>query len=365
MIRPIACLLALMALLAGCGPSDPVRIGFIGGLTGRFADFGLPGRNGVLLAVEQRNQAGGVLGRRVELLIRDDVQESERAVKVANELLAAQVEAIIGPMTSAMVKAVLPVTEPAGLIVISPTSAAVTLSGKDDFLFRLASTMREYMRISAAFHYQRGLRRVAVAYDMNNRAFSESTLDEFRTAFIALGGVVPVAVPFDSAKSPIFSDLVQQLLRAQPDALLFISGAVDTVLLSQQARKQSPELPLIATEWAATEQLVELGGQAVEGLYLGQFFNRDDRSPRYQAFRKAYRARFQQDPGYTSIMGYDAANVVLDALSGGASGQSLKDALLSSSFEGVQQPVVFDRFGDAQRPTFTTVIRDGQFIIVE
>lgn len=365
MIRATAGFL-LILLLTGCGPSEPVRIGFIAGLTGHLADFGLPGRNGALLAVEQRNQAGGILGRKIELLIRDDTQTSEVAVKAVRELVAARVEVIIGPMTSSMVDAALPVAEQAGIVMISPTSAAFKFSGQDDQFFRLASTMREYGQAAAKFHYQqRGLRRVAIAYDINNKVFSDSALNEFRTAFVELGGVVPVAVAFDSAKDPIFADIIRALLQAQPDALLFISGAVDTVRLAQQARKLSPELPLIATEWAATEQLIELGGRVVEGLYLGQFFNRNDASPHFQTFRDAYRARFQQEPGYTSIAGYDAVNVVLDALSRRSEHQSLKDAMLSGAFQGAQHTIVFDRFGDTQRPTYTTIIRNGRFVIVE
>ncbi len=367
MLRLIASFLILVLALAGCGDSSsgPVRIGFISGMTGRFADFGLPGRNGALLAVEQRNQAGGIEGRPIELLIRDDAQESGIAIKAVQELLGLRIEALIGPMTSGMVKVILPVTEPAGLVVISPTSAAVEFSGKDDRFFRLASTMRESMHLSATLHYRRGLRRIAVAYDINNRVFSESTLEEFRAAFGELGGEVPMAKSFDSAKPPVFSDLIQELLSAQPDALLFISSAVDTVLLAQQARKLSPGLPLIATEWAATEQLIELGGHAVEGLYLGQLFDRNNISSRYQSFRDAYRIRFQQEPGYTSVMGYDAASVLLDALSRRAKGQPLKEVLLRGSFEGLQQTIVFDRFGDSQRRIFTTVIRNGQFVVIE
>lgn len=356
--------LALL-LLAGCD-SGPLRIGFIGGLTGRNADLGLAGRNGALLAVEQRNQAGGVHGRRVELLIGDNAQTPEAAIKATRELIAGQVEAIVGPLTSAMAKVILPVTEQANLVMVSPTVTAVEFAGQDDQFFRLPSTTRDYTRASATFHYhQRGQRRIAVAYDVRNRAFSESTLNDFRSTFSELGGVIPLAIPFESSAETTFADIIDNLLQAQPDALLFIAGAVDTARLAQQARKQAPDLPLIAPEWAATEQLIELGGRAVEGLYLAQFFNRDDPAPRYQAFRKAYQARFQQEPGFASLAAYDATNVVLDALSRRADGQSLKETLLNTSFQGVQQPIAFDRFGDAQRPTFITVVRDGRFVIIE
>ncbi|MBI3530937.1 MAG: ABC transporter substrate-binding protein, partial [Burkholderiales bacterium] len=89
-------------LLTACGPQQPVQIGFIGGLSDRNSDNGQSGLNGVILAVEQFNRAGGLNGRMVELIARDDAQNKETAAKSASELVGAKVEAVIGPFTSAM-----------------------------------------------------------------------------------------------------------------------------------------------------------------------------------------------------------------------------------------------------------------------
>ncbi|MDQ5908686.1 MAG: Amino acid transporter substrate-binding protein [Pseudomonadota bacterium] len=357
--------LGLALLLAGCGADEPWRLGFIGAMSGHYADLGLTGRNGALLAVEQRNAAGGVRGRPVELLIRDDAQHPETAVKVVQELGAARIEVLIGPLTSEMASAILPVAEQAGLIMISPTVAATAFGGLDDTLFRLGFNVRDYARTSAAFYYHSlGLRRIAVIYDVRNRAFTEDIQREFHTAFSALGGTVTLDLPFESTAGVHFTDLARTLLDSQPDALFLITNALDTIRLCQQARKQAPNLPLMATTWAATEQLVELGGRDVEGLYLAQLFNREDTTPRYQAFRDAYRQRFQQEPGFASLAAYDAANIALEALSRRTAVQSLKKTLLKGSFIGVQHTIAFDRFGDAPRTSLMTMIRDGQFVII-
>jgi len=97
-----------MLLVAGCSAKEPVKIGFIGGMSGRVADLGVAGRNGAVLAIEQKNAAGGINGRKLELLVRDDEQKPEVAGKVVAELLAQKVELIIGPMTSSMAFAILP-----------------------------------------------------------------------------------------------------------------------------------------------------------------------------------------------------------------------------------------------------------------
>src|SRR5512139_4244843 len=85
----IGTLLLVLVLLSGCGPREPLRIGFIGGLSGRVADLGEAGRNGVQIAIEEINRAGGVKGRQIELLVRDDAQTPEKAIAAVNELIAA------------------------------------------------------------------------------------------------------------------------------------------------------------------------------------------------------------------------------------------------------------------------------------
>ena len=142
-----------------------------------------------------------------------------------------------------------------------------------------------------------------------------------------------------------------------------ITTAVDTVRLAQQIRRQQADIPLMTTVWAATDALVELGGRDTEGLYVVQPFNRMDTAPRYQEFLKTYRQRFGIEPGYVGVAAYDAANVAMDALAQQAPGQQLKNVLLNGSFTGVQQPIRFDRFGDAPRGSVIVMVHDGAFVM--
>ena len=133
--------------------------------------------------------------------------------------------------------------------------------------------------------------------------------------------------------------------------------------LAQQARKQAPQLPIGASEWAATEQLVELGGDVVEGLLIVQNYDHEDNSPRFREFSEAYFKRFQRSPGYSSVSAYDAATVVLDALRKRQGGETLKDALLKNSpYQGLQQEIAFDANGDTPRKVFFTEIRGGRYV---
>lgn len=364
MRRARAAFLALLAVgaLGGCSRPEPLRIGFIAELSGRSADIGESGRNGFLLAVEDARQAGVFGERQVEVLVRDVGASPEATRAAVGELLAAGVVAVVGPMNSANVEVVQPLVEAAGVVEIAPTASAMKLHGKDDLLFRINWTTHENGRNYARHCHQRGLRRVAVAVNDNNRVFSQSWLDEFRSAFKALGGEVVVAPVFDST-SGSYGALVGELLAARPDGVVVIGNAADSARIAQQVRKVAPRMPLVAAEWAGSTQLLELGGRAVEGLMLAQNYNQADTSPRFTRFTEAYRKRFGSAPAYASVLSYDAGAALTGALGRRVASMPLKDALIQlGPFDGLQQPIRFDRNGDAERSAIFLSVRDGRFV---
>ncbi|MDG4552405.1 MAG: ABC transporter substrate-binding protein [Candidatus Contendobacter sp.] len=354
-------------VLPGCAPPAPIRIGFVGGTSGRVADLGIAGRDAVLLAVELRNRAGGVAGRKVELLIRDDEQNPEVAQRAVRALIDQGVVAIVGPMTSAMAIAVLPIANEARVLLVSPTVSTDDLTGLDDYFFRvIAPTLDNASRV-ARYHLSHGAtRRLAVAYDLSNKSYTESWLNHFRATYVQGGGEIVKVLGFESGGETTFLQLAEDLLATQADGVLIVANSMDTALLCQQIHKLDRRLPILTSEWAATERLIELGGKAVEGVIVAQNFDRNSTAPRYRAFYQAYRDRFHREPGFGGVNAFDAANVVLDALARRQDRQSLKETLLATPrFEGVQEPILFNEFGDVKRSLRITVVRDGQFVVIE
>lgn len=358
--------LAAVLLLSGCMSREPLRIGFIGGLSDSNSDNGQAGLEGVTLAIEQFNRAGGLDGRTLEIVARDDAQNAETAARVARELVDLKVEAVIGPFTSAMAVATVPVTGEAGLFQVSPTVTSMSFYGRDDNLFRINRTTRDNARDYAKFMMTRGQHRFAVAYDVRNRNFTESWLKEFRDALNPAVAEIVAEVPYESGASADHAAVVASMVAARPDSLFFISGALDVARFAKQARTQAPELPIGAAEWAATEQLLTLGGSVVDGLLIVQNYDRDDSSERFREFTEAYFSRFKHIPGYSSVSAYDAATVVLQALKNRRPGETLKSsALRSGPYQGLQQQIVFDANGDTNRKVYFTEIHDGRFVKVK
>lgn len=354
-------LLCGLALLGGCSKPEPLRIGFLAELTGRNADVAESQRNGLMVALELHKQNGLLNGHEVEVVVRDTGSQPDTARLAAEKIVAEKVDIVIGPVTSGMVDALLPTLSASGTVLLTPSASAVKFHGQNDLLFRINLTTRDNGRNYARHVHRRGIHRVGAALNVNNLAFSESWLTEFENAYRALGGEVVAVEAFDSQSSN-HTELVRRLLARQPQGLLVIGNAVDTARLAQQTRKVDKNIPLIAAEWAGSDQLITLGGSAVEGLLIMQNFNQEDTSPTYLRFANLYRQRFGVDPVYGSVLAYDAATVALTALSKRPKGMGTKEALLTGGpYAGLQQQVVFDANGDTQRGAYLMVVRNGRF----
>jgi len=363
----VFCSLALLVsvlFLQACSPVEPIRLGFLGSLSGRFADLGVDGRDGAQLAVDMRNKAGGVKGRTVSLISGDDQQNAEIAKQAVSQLIGSKVDAIIGPMTSAMAAVVVPQVNSAQLLMLSPTATASSLSGIDDYFFRVLPATSHFARKSADHHFLRlGLRRVVAVSDQRNAAYTESWFGDYQSAFEAHGGKVVKSLRFASGESNLFADLARQLLETGPDGILILANSVDAAMLIQHVRRLNATLPITTSEWTATERLIELGGRAVEGISIAQFLDRQSTQPSYIKFRQSYLERFGREPGFAALTAFDAVNVVLEAMEHQGAGQTLKQALLARrDFSGAQSPIVFDDFGDTLRETFITTVTNGSFV---
>ena len=352
-----------LLLLSACSEKPDLKIGFLGGISGRVADLGIGCRNGAMLALEIRNANGGINGQTLTLLSEDDQQDASQAKIAFGRLIGQKVEAVIGPMTSSMAVVVTPLANKAEMLLMSPTATTTSLAGKDDYFMRVISPTTKYAQKSADYHYRiKRLRRTAVVHDLRNRAYTESWLNDYRQAFESAGGKIEMALGFESNNEIQFSDMVKQVLSNAADSVLILANSVDTALIVQQIRQQNEMIHISTSEWAATERLLELGGRAVEGIVAAQFLDRENNDPGYLNFRKAYLKRFGSEPGFAGLTGFDAANVLLDALENRQSGQSLKQSILQQqTFTGAQSTLVFDDSGDADRATFMTTIKDGSF----
>lgn len=349
----------------GCIKKEPVRVGFVAELSGRQAELGVQERNGAQLAVDAVNASGGVAGRRIELIIRDDLGTPEGAKKADQELINAGVVAIIGHATSKQTEAGLPVIDAAKVVMISPTTSAPQLSGVSKYFFRV--TVSNLVRLQAlALHIfqERGIRQMAIIYDNDNAAYAKYYSQNFIKKFQSLGGMVAAERGYSSSTQPDFAVLITKLRASGADSLLIIASDFDTALIAQRARLMGWQIPLFTSAWAQTDILLQNGGRAVEGLELEQVLPVNPESTDYLDFKRQFQSRFDRVPSFGASCAYESVMVLASALKKtGGKTEGLREALLGTrDFKGLFDTLSFDKNGDVVRPFYIGGIRDGKFV---
>lgn len=348
--------------------NKPIIIGFAAQLTGRQAELGVQERNGVQLAVEKINSSGGIAGRKIKLIVRDDFGEPKKAKIVDSELIKEGAVAIIGHITSEQTLAGLKVTNPAKVVMIGPTVSTPELSSLDDYFFRVYPSFEDSFQVFSRYIYDKmKITRLGIIYDMDNCAYSKSYSKTFTNKFQLLGGSIVGEVDFSSDAKPDFSPLLLKLRESKADGLLIIASDMDTAFIAQRARLMGWNIPLFTSSWAATESLIKNGGKAVEKIKFEQAYALGSQAPNFNDFKLRYHARFGNAPLFGACLAYDAAMILAAALEkteGKAKG--LKQALIETGdFVGLMGSFSFDRFGDVERPFYLTTIHNGKFINID
>lgn len=357
--------LALALLLAAC-QREPIRIGGAFNLSGRHYDLGVSGRNGALLAVEELNAAGGIGGRRLELLVRDDQQDPEAARRAVQGLVDQGVVAIVGHMTSAMTEATLEQANRSRVLMVSPTTSAARFQGQDDWLVLLyLSTRASTVAIVERMTRVEKVRRLAVVQDLSNLAFTQAWVDGVREELGRRGGEV-VAIPFTSGEARPLGDVAEQALAARADGLLLLANSLDTAGLCQQVRKRGATLPIFGADWGFTKDAVAHGGRAVEGAVFTVKMDVDDEAPAFGRFRQAYQARFGSAPDFAAALSWEAVMLLAEGLRRDATREGLRRAVLGlGTFQGLSGPLPIDRFGDVERRQLVMTVRGGRMVRAE
>lgn len=358
----------LAILILGCeqapAPAKVLHIGVLVDASGPTSSLGIAGRNGMQLAVEQANASAAANAAKVELHFQDDAFNADTAKQAVQQLLNDQVVAILGPMTSMIAVQVLPEMNQAGVVLMGGSALTPLLAGRDDQFFRTVSHQNPDAQQVADYLQQRlGVQRLNVIIELSNSQFTQPWLNDFASNYRAAGASIEQTVSFTRDAKTNYASLAKQALLNHPQAVVLISGALDAAMLATQLRKIRPELPLAASSGAAVDALLEMGGRAVEGLVSAQGYNADDQSPAFLAFRSAYEARFKTPIDSAAVIGFNAANVLLQALRERQPNESVKQALLRlRNFQGLQQAIRFDDFGDVDSPAFLKVIQQGRFV---
>jgi branched-chain amino acid transport system substrate-binding protein len=359
----------LAGLALSCGgektpESQGIKVGFFGALTGPTATFAQSGRNGALLAADEIDTAGGVLGRPIQILSEDDRGDAAEAASVVSKLITRDhVVALIGENASSRSIAAAPIAQSYGVPMISPSSTNVDVTKKGDYIFRVCFIDSYQGKVLAAFA-RRNLKAKTAAILIDSRSdYSVGLAEAFRTAFTALGGRV-VAEPKYSEGDSDFSAQLTAIAPMAPDVLCIPGYYTDAGLIARQARSLGLKATLLGADGWDSPKLVEIGGEAMEGACFSNHYSVDDPSPAVRKFVAAYRARYGADPDSIAATSYDALRLLADAITraGSTEGKRIRDALAATKdFAGVTGTISMDADRNPIKPAVVLRVQGGKF----
>jgi branched-chain amino acid transport system substrate-binding protein len=366
-------MLAALILLAGCGAEKPpgaegIRVGFFGALTGPTATFAQSGRNGVTMAVEELNAAGGVLGgKRLELLVEDDRGEASEAASAVSKLITRDhVVALIGEQASSRTIAAAPIAQSYGVPMISPTSTNADVTKKGDYIFRVCFTDPYQGAVLSSFARENLKANTAAQLVDVRNDYSVGLARAFRESFEKAGGRILAEQNYSEGDSD-FSAQLTAIRPLDPDVLVIPGYYTDAGLIARQARALGIRATLLGGDGWDSPKLTEIGGDTVEGAYFSNHYSVDDPSPAVQQFVAAYRKKYGANPDSIAALSYDAARLLADAIrrAGSTEGKRVRDALAETKdFSGVSGMIKMDADRNPIKPAVVLKVEGGRFRFV-
>jgi len=365
--RTLTSIAAAAAVSAAAG--DTIKIGEYACLTGKEASLGTSSHMGTLLAVEQLNAAGGVLGRQFELITEDTRSKDGESSTAVRKLIARDhVVGILGEVASSRSLEAAPICQASKIPMISPGSTNERVTEIGDYIFRVCFVDSFQGRVMAKFALTRlKAKRVAI-FSSSTSAYSVGLARYFRQAFIDGGGEV-VAEPKYAEGDRDFNAQLTAIRATGADAIFSPGYYNEGALIVKQARGLGITVPIFGGDSWEAQALMDIGGDAVEGAYLCSHYSPEDPSPRVQTFIAAYRKRFGNiTPDSNASLGYDSALVMADAIrrAGTTEHRALRDSIAATKdFEAVTGRITINARRDASKNAVIVQVRNGRFQFVE
>jgi branched-chain amino acid transport system substrate-binding protein len=312
---------------------DTIKVGMYVDLSGATSSFGQSTKKGIELAVEEINAAGGVNGKKIQLLTEDDQGRPEQAKTVVQKLISQdKVQAVLGEVASTNSLAAAPVAQEAKIPMITPSSTNPKVTEVGDYIFRVCFLDDFQGSSIARFAYNNLNAKTAAIFGDVNSDYSKGLTEFFEKEFTSLGGKVIDKQAYTQNDTD-FKGQLTNIRQKNPD-VIYIPGYYGEVgIIAKQARELGMNMPLLGGDGWDSPKLWELGGDALKNSYITNHYSIDDPSPKVQNFVKAFKAKYNgETPDSLAALAYDSAYILADALkrAGSSDPKQLRDAIAAT-----------------------------------
>lgn len=364
--------MSMMALLTtGCGNtnSNEIKIGANLEMTGNTATFGQSATNGAKLAIKQVNAKGGVLGKKITLVVADNKSDTAEAANAMQKLATQdKVIASIAPIASSSVMAAAQVNESAKILGISPTASNPNVTvdpetGKvRDYLFRATFIDPFQGAVMANFAKNTLKAQKAAVYIENSSDYAKGLGMFFKETFVQNGGNI-VSDEAYLAKDTDFKATLTKIKASNPD-VIFVPGYYQEVgMIVKQAREIGITVPILGADGWDSAKLPEIAGaEALNNTFFSNHYSPDDNSPEIKNFVEAYKAEYGQVPDAFAALSYDATMMIIEAIkrAGVEDSVKVKDELAKTKeYQGVSGSITLDEKHNAVKGVVIIEMKNG------
>jgi branched-chain amino acid transport system substrate-binding protein len=358
------CIVPVVGCNSRGGGSDEIVIGHYASMTGSEATFGRSTDNGIRLAVDEINAAGGVNGKKIHVTTYDDKGDAREAgVAVTRLVTRDRVSAVLGEVASGLSLVGAPVCQEHGVPMVSPSSTNPKVTQVGDMIFRVcfidpfqgfvgAKFAREHERLKAE--------KAAILYDQVS-PYSVGLREQFAKAFTDLGGKI-VSEQTYQAGDQDFSAVLTAIRASQPDVIYIPGYYTDVGNIALQAKRLDITVPLLGGDGWDSAKLGQIAGSAIDGSFYTNHYSHQDPNPRVQNFIQKYKDRFGETPDGLAALGYDAARILADAMGQASSleGAAIAAELANTKdFDGVTGKITIDENRNAVKSAVILEMKDG------
>jgi branched-chain amino acid transport system substrate-binding protein len=369
-VMALAAILVLGTL--GCGSSaTEVQIGAILSMEGRAAPYGLSIWQGMQVAMEEINASGGIdVGGNGTMLpmsvaMRDDQSDPQIALRHARELLELQVPVVIAADSSEIALAIAPLFQEAEVIFMSPSASTPKLSEEGDYIYRnYPSDTLEAVNMATHIYNRANIHEVAILASQSE--YGLGVKNAFISRFRMLGGTVTAQPSFPTEAQDV-SAQIAELEGAEFDGIYIAGYSSEAATVARAARAAGIDVPLFGTGAILAEELVELGGEVVEGLvFPSPLFDPASDIDESRRFVAAYESRFGSSYDVYAAHGWDTVKIIAQAIQeNGLRPEEIRFYLNAMNpFEGAAGTTTFDDKGDVRKFHRMFVIQGGQAVPV-
>lgn len=359
-------LIMLFFLLVGCTKTQYIDIGVVGTMSGSASDLSISGRRGIELAVDKINGEGGIDGKFIRLVVKNDENMPERSNEIVTEFVDEDIDIVIGPYTSGMMLSAYDSLIENEILYVAPTVSADSLSFSDDNFIRFIASTAEQAYALGKVANSNNHKNFIVIFDGNNIGFNKMLFDNFKSEIEKINGEILEDYSFKQLDDKTIEEIINTINNYDElDAIFIIAGSNDFGKIAQNIRLYSPEYPLYGPLWAHTNDLLRVGGKSIENAYIVSGIDFHNSSRDYIRVKDEHIDKYGSEITFAGLYSYEAMMAIAQAIENVGSTDYLKikeEIIRIGQFEGLQDSFTIDQYGDNTRKYTVDQVLNGRYI---